>query len=118
MRSNMCLIPLPTLLNSGKALENVQELLELTKYNYIELKSDVTVSFNKRDRKVSGVTRRYMILQQSFVSEQAKASDNELMKLTKLEEMFAEVYTLLRYPGKGGKIAATGHTYTYRYHDQ
>ena len=45
-----------------------------------------------------------MILQRSLGSERAKTADNELVKLTKLEEKFAEVYTLLRLPGKGGKV--------------
>ena len=63
------------------------------------------VSFNKkRDREVSGIKRRDMILQRSLACERAKTADNELVKLTKLEEKFAEVYTLLRLPGKGGKV--------------
>ena len=86
----------------------MRELLELTKYNYAELKLTVIadlVSFNKkRDREVSGIKRRDMILQRSLSCERAKTADNELVKLTKLEEMFAEVYTLLRLPGKGGKV--------------
>ena len=44
------------------------------------------------------------ILQRSPACERAKTADNELVKLTKLEEKFAEVYTLLRLPGKGGKV--------------
>ena len=88
--------------------KKVRELLELTKYNYAELKLTVIadlVSFNKkRDREVSGIKRRDMILQRSLASERAKTADNELVKLTKLEEKFAEVYTLLRLPGKGGKV--------------
>ena len=86
----------------------MRELLELTKYNYAELKLTVIadlVSFNKtRDREVSGIKRRDMILQRSLACQRAKAVDNELVKLTKLEEKFAEVYTLLRLPGKGGKV--------------
>ena len=88
--------------------QQVQELLELTKYNYAELKLTVIAdldSFNKkRDREVSGIKRRDLILQRSLACERAKAADNELVKLTKLEEKFAEVYTLLRIPGKGGKV--------------
>ena len=110
MRAYIWLFPLPTSLNSGKALEKkVRELLALTKYNFAELKLTVIadlVSFNKkRDREVSGITRRDMILQRSLDCERAKTADNELVKLTKLEEKFAEVYTLLRLPGKGGKFA-------------
>ena len=86
----------------------MRELLALTKYNYAELKLTVIadlVSFNKkRDREVSGIKRRDMILQQSLACERAKTADNELVKLTKLEEKFAKVYTLLRLPGKGGKV--------------
>ena len=62
-------------------------------------------SFNKkRDREVSGIKRRDMILKRSLACERAKATDNELVKLAKLEEKFAEIYTLLRLPGKGGKV--------------
>ena len=62
------------------------------------------VSFNKkRDREVFGIKRRNMILQQSIPSEQAKTVVIEFVKLTKLEEKFAEVYTLLRLPENGGK---------------
>ena len=88
--------------------KKVRELLALTKYNYAELKLTVIadlVSFNKkRDREVSGIKRRDMILQRSLACERAKTVDNELVKLTKLEEKFAEIYTLLRLPGKGGKV--------------
>ena len=45
-----------------------------------------------------------MIIQRSLASERAKAADNELLKLTNLEEKFAVVYTLVRLPGKGGKV--------------
>ena len=63
------------------------------------------VSFNKkRDRVVYGIKRRDMILQRSLASARAKAADNELVKLTKLEEKFADVNTLIRLPGKGGKV--------------
>ena len=63
------------------------------------------VNFNKkRDREVSGIKRKDLILQRSLACERAKAADNELVKLTKLEEKFAEVYTLLRLPGKGGNV--------------
>ena len=86
----------------------MRELLELTKYNYAELKLTVVadlVSFNKkRDREVSGIKRRDIIQQRSLACERAKAADNELVKLTELEEKFAEVYTLLRLPRKGGKV--------------
>ena len=78
------------------------------KQNYAELKLTVIadlVSFNKkRDRDVSGIKRRDMILQRSLASERATAADNELVKLTKLEEKFAEVFTLLRLLRKGGKV--------------
>ena len=46
-----------------------------------------------------------MILQRRLASERAKPADNELVKLTKLEETFAEVYTRLRLPWKVGKTA-------------
>ena len=86
----------------------MRELLALTKYNNAKLKLTVIadlVSFNKkRDREVSGIKRRDTILQRSLACERAKAANNELVKLTKLEEKFAEVYTLLRLPGKGGKV--------------
>ena len=60
------------------------------------------VSFNKkRDREDSGIKKREMILKRNFVSERAKTADNELPKLTKQVEKYAEVYTLLRLPGKG-----------------
>ena len=105
MRAYIWLFPLQTSLNSGKTLE---KKCELTKYNYAELKLTVAadlVSFNKkRGREVSGIKRRDIILQRSLACERAKAADNELVKLTKLEEKFAEVYTLLRLPGKGGKV--------------
>ena len=77
----------------------MRELLQSTKYNYAELKLTVIpdlVSFNKkRDREVSGIKRRDMILQRILASERAKTANNELVKLTKLEDKFAEVYTLL-----------------------
>ena len=60
----------------------------------------MVVPTKKHDREVSGIKRRHMILQRMLASERAKAADNELVKLTKLEEKFAEVYTLLRLPGK------------------
>ena len=86
----------------------MRELIQLSKYNYAELKLTVIadlVSLNKkRDREVCGIKRRYMIIQWSLACERAKAADNELVKPKKLEEKFAEVYTLLRLPGKGGKI--------------
>ena len=86
----------------------MREFLELTKFNYAELKLTVIadlVSFNKkRDRKVSGIKRRDMLLQRSLACERAKTADNELVKLTKLEEKYAEVYTLLRFPGNREKI--------------
>ena len=78
----------------------MRELLELTKYNYAELKLTVIVdlvSFNKkRDREVFGIEGRDMILQRSFACERAKAADDKLVELPKLEEKIAEVYTLLR----------------------
>ena len=86
----------------GKKCENSSKCI------YAELKLTVIadlVSFNKkRDHEVSGFKGRDMILQQSLACERAKAADNALVKLTKLEEKFAEVYTLLRLPGKGGKV--------------
>ena len=82
--------------NIGK---KVRQLFQLMKYINAELKLTVIAdlaSFNKKcDREVSGFKRRDMILQQSLVSDRAKAASNELVKLTKLEEKFAEVYTLL-----------------------
>ena len=60
------------------------------------------VSFNKkRDREVSEIKRRDMILQRSLACERAKAAANELVKLPKLEEKFAEVYTLHSTRGLG-----------------
>ena len=86
----------------------MRELLEMAKYINAELKLTVIadlVSFNKkRDCEFSGVKRRDMILQRSLACERARAADTELVKLTKLEEKFAEVYTLLRLPGKVGKV--------------
>ena len=86
----------------------MRELLELTKNNYAELKlsviADLVGSNKKRDREVSGIKRRDLILQRSLACERSKTADNELVKLTKLEEKFAEVYTLLRPPGKGGNV--------------
>ena len=93
-------IPTTDIINFRQSIgKKVRELLELTKYNYAELKLTVIadlVSFNKkRNREVSGIKRRDMILQRSLACERAKAADNELVKLTKLEEKFAEVYILL-----------------------
>ena len=45
-----------------------------------------------------------MLLQRTLACERAKAADNELVELTKLEEKFEEVYTPLRIPGKEGKV--------------
>ena len=60
----------------------------------------ILASEKKGDHEVSGIKRRDTILQRSLASERAKAADIEFVKLTKLEEKFAEVYTLLRLPGK------------------
>ena len=88
--------------------KRVRELIQLTTYNNAELKLTVIadlVTFNKkRDREVSGIKRTDMILQRCLAFERAKAADDELVELTKLEEKFAEVYTFLRVPGKGGKV--------------
>ena len=58
----------------------VRDLLQLTKYYYAELKLTVIadlVSFKKkRDRDVSGINGRDMILQRSLASERAKTADN------------------------------------------
>ena len=63
------------------------------------------VSFNrKRDREVSGVKQKDMILQRSLALQRAQTTDYELFKLTEVEMMFAKYYTLLRLPGKGGKF--------------
>ena len=122
MRAYIWLFPLPTSLNSGKALENVRELLELTKYNYAELKLTVIadlVSFNKkRDREVSGIKRKDMILQRSLVSERAKAADNKLVKLTKLEKIDLHTPPTSSEGRKSCSSGSTGHTQTYCYHDQ
>ena len=45
-----------------------------------------------------------MILQFSFASERAKAADIELVKLTKLEEKFEEVYTHSDFLGRKEKL--------------
>ena len=86
----------------------VRDLLQLTKYYYAELKltviADLVCFIKKRDRKDSGINRRDMIIQRSLASERAKTADNELVKLTKLEEKFAEVYTLLQLLEEGGKV--------------
>ena len=83
-------------------------LLAKTTHNYAEMKQIVIadlVSFNKkRDREVSGVTRKDMILQRSLVLQRAQTTDYELFKLTEVEMMFAKYYTLLRLPGKSGKF--------------
>ena len=88
----------------------MQEPLELTQDKNAELKLTVIadlVSVNKkRDREVNGIKRRDMILQRSLACERANTADNELVKLTKLEEKFAEVYTRLQLPGKGGKVVS------------
>ena len=86
----------------------MRELLELTKYNNAELKLTVIadlITFNKkRGREDSGIKRRDTILQRSRDSEGAKTADIELVKFTKLEDKFAEIYTLLRRLGKGGTV--------------
>ena len=81
------------------------------------------ISFNKKcDRENSGIKRRVSVLQGSLASERVNTAENELKKLTKLEENFAEVYTLLRFFSKGGKLfqcaGATGQSHTYYYYDQ
>ena len=86
----------------------ISDLLAKTTHNYAEMKQIVIadlVSFNKkRDREVSGVTRKDMILQRSLALQRAQTTDYELFKLTEVEMMFAKYYTLLRLPGKGGKF--------------
>ena len=86
----------------------ISGLLAKTTHNYAEMKQIVIadlVSFNKkRDREVSGVTRKDMILQRSLALQRAQTTDYELLKLTEVEMMFAKYYTLLRLPGKGGKF--------------
>ena len=86
----------------------ISGLLAKTTHNYAEMKQIVIadlVSFNKkRDREVSGVTRKDMILQRSLALQRAQTTDYELFKLTEVEMMFAKYYTLLRLPGKGGKF--------------
>ena len=86
----------------------ISGLLTKTTHNYAEMKQIVIadlVSFNKkRDREVSGVTRKDMILQRSLALQRAQTTDYELFKLTEVEMMFAKYYTLLRLPGKGGKF--------------
>ena len=63
------------------------------------------VSFNKkRDREVSGVKRKDMIPQRSLALQRAQTTGDELFRLTEVEMMFAKYYTLLRLPGKGGKL--------------
>ena len=65
-----------------------------TTHNYAEKKQIVIadlVSFNKkRDRKVSVVTRKNMILQRSLALQRAQTTDYELFKLTEDEMMFAK----------------------------
>ena len=86
----------------------ISGLLAKTTHNYAEMKQIVIadlVSFHKkRDREVSGVTRKDMILQRSLALQRAQTTDYELFKLTEVEMMFAKYYTLLRLPGKGGKF--------------
>ena len=85
----------------------ISGLLAKTNHNYAEMKQIVIadlVSFNKRDREVSGVTRKDMILQRSLALQRAQTTDYELFKLTEVEMMFAKYYTLLRLPGKAGKF--------------
>ena len=86
----------------------ISGLLAKTTHNYAEMKQIVIadlVSFNKkRDRKVSGVTRKDMILQRRLALQRAQTTDYELFKLTEVEMMFAKYYTLLRLPGKGEKF--------------
>ena len=86
----------------------ISDLLTKTSHNYAEMKQIVIadlVSFNKkRDREVSGVKRKDMILQRSLSFQRAETADYELFKLTEVEMMFAKYYTLLRLPGKGGKF--------------
>ena len=86
----------------------ISGLLAKTTHNYAEMKQIVIadlVSFNKkRDREVSGVTRKEMILQRSLALQRAQTTDYELFELTEVEMMFAKYYTLLRLPGKGGKF--------------
>ena len=86
----------------------ISGLLAKTTHNYAEMKQIVIadlVSFNKkRDREVSGVTRKDMILQRNLVLQRAQLTDYELFKLTEVEMMFAKYYTLLRLPGKVGKF--------------
>ena len=86
----------------------ISGLLAKTTHNYAEMKQIVIadlVSFNKkRDREVSGVTRKDMILQKSLALQRAQTTYYELFKLTEVEMMFAKYYTLLRLPGKGGKF--------------
>ena len=83
-------------------------LLAKTTHNYAEMKQIVIadlVSFNKkRDREVSGVTRKEMILQRSLALQRAQTTDYELFKLTEVEMIIAKYYTLLRLPGNGGKF--------------
>ena len=86
----------------------ISGLLAKTTHNYAEMKQIVIadlLSFNKkRDREVSGVTRKDMIIQRSLALQRAQTTDYELFKLTEVEMMFAKYYTLLRLPGKGGKF--------------
>ena len=83
-------------------------LLAKMTHNYAEMKQIVIADFvrfnKKRGRKVSGVTRKAMILPKSLALQRAQTTDYELFKLTEVEMMFAKYYTLLRLPGKGGKI--------------
>ena len=108
MRTYIWIIPQPKSLNFGKALENVRELLVLTKFNYADFKRTMIadiVSFNqKRDRDVSDIKRRNMILRRSLAPAREKTADNKLVKLTNLEETFTKVYTLLGLPVEGKKV--------------
>ena len=86
----------------------ISGLLAKTTHNYAEMKQIVIadlVSFNKkRDREVSGVKRKDMILQRSLAVQRAQTTNYELFKLTEVEMMFTKYYTLLRLPGKEGKF--------------
>ena len=86
--------------------KKMSELLKENTHNYAEMKQIVIadlVSFNKkRDREVSGIQRNDIILQRKLANERANTDD--MVQLTKMEELFRDAYTLLRLPGKGGKF--------------
>ena len=74
----------------AKHWRKLREYLELTKYNYLEVKLTVSadlVGFTKKhDREDSGIKWRDMVLPRNLASDQAMTANNKLVKLKKLEK--------------------------------